>query len=183
MTDSEIKNSIDSHQLKQLIKAWGAELGFQQVGISDIDLSEHEPALADWLERGFHGEMNFMAAHGSKRSRPSELLPGTVSVVSVRMDYLPPKAQFSTSLEQCQHAYISRYALGRDYTKVIRNKLKRLGQKIEQQLGNSLSFRPFVDSAPVLERPLAEKAGLGWVGKHSLLIDKSAGSWFFLGEL
>ena len=177
-------SDINYYQLKQKIKSWGQDLGFQQVGISDIDLSRHEPELMKWLEKGYHGEMAFMAAHGTKRSRPDELLPGTVSVVSVRMDYLPPQASFATSLEGDDDAYISRYALGRDYHKVIRNKLKKLGQMIEQELGlENLAFRPFVDSAPVLERPLAEKAGLGWTGKHSLVINNQAGSWFFLGEL
>ncbi len=177
-------SDINYYQLKQKIKSWGQELGFEHVGISDIDLSEHEPAFLDWLERGFHGEMAFMASHGTKRTRPAELLPGTISIVSVRMDYLPPQAEFAKTLEQSDAAYISRYALGRDYHKVIRNKLKKLGQQIEQELGiENLSFRPFVDSAPVLERPIAEKAGLGWTGKHTLLLDKNAGSWFFLGEL
>lgn len=177
-------SDINFYQLKQKIKQWGLDLGFQQIGISDIDLSEQEPRMLEWLERGFHGEMRFMESHGTKRSRPHELLPGTVSVVSIRMDYLPPQAQFAQTLENSEQAYISRYALGRDYHKVIRNKLKKLGLLIEQEIGiKSLSFRPFVDSAPVLERPIAEKAGLGWVGKHSLLLNESAGSWFFLGEL
>ncbi|NVK24760.1 MAG: tRNA epoxyqueuosine(34) reductase QueG [Gammaproteobacteria bacterium] len=177
-------SATQNNEIKTLIKSWGQALGFQHVGVSDIDLSSQEPAMLKWLEKGYHGEMAFMQAHGTKRSRPNELMPGTVSVISVRMDYLPPDAQFSHTLAHDQHAYISRYALGRDYHKVIRNKLKKLGQQIEQYLGlENLSFRPFVDSAPVLERPLAEKAGLGWVGKHSLLLDENAGSWFFLGEL
>ena len=116
------------------------------------------------------------------RARPAELVPGTQRVISVKMNYLPPDASFAKNLKQTDKAYISRYALGRDYHKLIRNRLKKLGQKIEQQVGQ-LGFRPFVDSAPVLERQLAEKAGLGWRGKHSLLINKEAGSWFFLGEL
>lgn len=172
------------YQLAENIKLWATELGFDKVGISGIDLTEHEPKLKAWLENGFHGDMHFMTQHGNKRTRPDELLPGTVSVVSVRLDYLPSNAQFATTLSNSNNAYISRYALGRDYHKVIRNKLKQLGKKIEAHLGEeNLSFRPFVDSAPVLERPLAEKAGLGWVGKHSLLLDENAGSWFFLGEL
>ena len=179
-----LRSDINYYQLKQKIKSWGQELGFQHVGISDIDLSEHEPKFLQWLERGFHGEMAFMASHGTKRTRPAELLPGTISIVSVRMDYLPPQAEFAKTLEQSDAAYISRYALGRDYHKVIRNKLKKLGQMIEAEIGaEQLGFRPFVDSAPVLERPIAEKAGLGWTGKHTLLLDKQAGSWFFLGEL
>ncbi len=177
------KNSNYSY-LSDKIKTWGAELGFQQVGIADIDLTSHEGKLQQWLDNNFHGEMSFMERHGMKRARPAELLPGTISVVSVRLDYLPPSASFAENLQNPQQAYVSRYALGRDYHKVIRNKLKKLGEKIAQEIDQEdLAFRPFVDSAPVLERPLAEKAGLGWVGKHSLLLDENAGSWFFLGEL
>lgn len=170
--------------LPEKIKTWAKELGFQQVGFSDIDLSEFEQPFKDWLAKGFHGEMAFMAAHGNKRTRPAELLPGTLSIVSARMDYLPEDALFADTLEDPQRAYISRYALGRDYHKVVRNKLKQLGKKIEAELGlDDLSFRPFVDSAPVLERAIAQKAGLGWTGKHSLILNEKAGSWFFLGEL
>lgn len=177
-------STTNYYQLAENIKLWAKELGFNQVGIADIDLSDHEEKLKQWLDNGFHGDMHFMTQHGNKRTRPNELLPGTLSVVSVRLDYLPPKAKFAATLSDSKSGYISRYALGRDYHKVIRNKLKQLGQKVEQYLGEEpLSFRPFVDSAPVLERPLAAKAGLGWVGKHSLLLDESAGSWFFLGEL
>ena len=180
MTD----RTINYYQLAQKIKEWGQALGFQQVGVSDIDLSEHTQEFLDWLAKGYQGDMQFMAEHGSKRYKPEELLPGTVSIISVRMDYLPAQAEFAKTLEDDQRAYISRYALGRDYHKVIRNKLKKLGQQIAEEIGeNELSFRPFVDSAPVLERPIAEKAGLGWVGKHSLILSEDAGSWFFLGEL
>jgi epoxyqueuosine reductase len=175
-------NEIDLHQLAKDIKLWGKALGFQQVGISDIDLKEHEEKLQQWLDNQYHGEMDYMEKHGMKRARPAELHPGTLRVISVRMDYLPDNAQFARTLKDKNQAYISRYALGRDYHKVIRKRLKQLGQKIEQQVGK-LGYRPFVDSAPVLERPLAEKAGLGWTGKHSLLIDAKNGSWFFLGEL
>jgi epoxyqueuosine reductase len=175
---------MSTTELTHKIKQWGQELGFQQVGISDIDLSKYEPEMLDWLEKGFHGEMAYMQSHGTKRSRPAELLPGTISIVSVRLDYLPAQAKFASTLEQPNQAFISRYALGRDYHKVIRNKLKKLGQMIEKELGlDNLAFRPFVDSAPVLERPIAEKAGIGWTGKHSLVINQNAGSWFFLGEL
>lgn len=174
--------SLDLIKLANDIKDWGKELGFQQVGISDIDLSQHEQQLQEWLDKKYHGEMDYMEKHGMKRARPAELHPGTLRVISVRMDYLPDNAQFAKTLKNRNNAYISRYALGRDYHKVIRKKLKQLGQKIEQQVGQ-LGYRPFVDSAPVLERPLAEKAGLGWVGKHSLLIDAQTGSWFFIGEL
>ena len=174
--------NIDYIELAAKIKQWGKEFGFAEVGITDIDLSEHEAQLQRWLDNGYHGEMNYMAAHGMKRARPAELVPGTQRIISVKMNYLPPEASFAKALGNKETAYISRYALGRDYHKVIRNKLKKLGQKIEQEVGQ-FGFRPFVDSAPVLERQLAEKAGLGWRGKNSLLINKQAGSWFFLGEL
>lgn len=178
------KANLNYYQLAEKIKEWGRDLGFQHVGFSDIDLSNQEAAFLDWLDKGFHGDMTFMERHGLKRCRPQELLPGTISVVSVRMDYLPPNASFATNLSTPEHAYISRYALGRDYHKVLRNQLKKLGQKVAEFVGDeALLFRPFVDSAPVLERPLAEKAGLGWTGKHSLILNKDAGSWFFLGEL
>ena len=164
------------------IKIWGKSLGFQEVGITDIDLKDQEANLQKWLDNDYHGEMDYMAKHGMKRARPEELLPGTVRVISARMDYLPDDAQFASNLEDKDLAYISRYALGRDYHKVLRKKLKQLGDKIQTEV-KDLGFRPFVDSAPVLERPLAEKAGLGWVGKHSLLLGKESGSWFFIGEL
>ncbi|MBQ4848578.1 tRNA epoxyqueuosine(34) reductase QueG [Pseudoalteromonas sp. MMG012] len=173
---------IDYIELAKKIKQWGVELGFAEVGITDIDLSQHEAQLQRWLDNGYHGEMAYMAAHGMKRARPAELVPGTQRVISVKMNYLPPDASFAKALNNKQTAYISRYALGRDYHKVMRNRLKKLGQKIEREV-EQLGYRPFVDSAPVLERQLAEKAGLGWRGKNSLLINKKAGSWFFLGEL
>ncbi|TEW56485.1 tRNA epoxyqueuosine(34) reductase QueG [Psychromonas sp. RZ22] len=169
-------------ELAQKIKEWGKVLGFQKVGISDINLIDHEVNLQKWLDNNYHGEMDYMAKHGMKRARPNELLPGTLRVISARMDYLPEDAQFASNLENKDLAYISRYALGRDYHKVLRKKLKQLGDKIQHEV-SEFGFRPFVDSAPVLERPLAEKAGLGWIGKHSLLLDKTAGSWFFIGEL
>lgn len=172
----------DYKQLALDIKRWGEELGFSEVGITDIDLTKHEAQLQRWLDLGYHGDMEYMAAHGMKRARPAELVPGTQRVISVKMNYLPPDARFAKNLKENNKAYISRYALGRDYHKLMRNRLKKLGQKIELHV-DRLGFRPFVDSAPVLERQLAEKAGLGWQGKHSLLINKEAGSWFFLGEL
>ncbi|WP_354623384.1 tRNA epoxyqueuosine(34) reductase QueG [Psychromonas sp. MME2] len=175
-TDLSLKRLADN------IKAWGKALGLQKVGITNIDLTEQEQHLQQWLDNQYHGEMDYMQKHGMKRARPAELHPGTLRVISVRMDYLPEHAQFAQTLKNKNNAYISRYALGRDYHKVVRKKLKQLGQQIEQQVGQ-LGYRPFVDSAPILERPLAEKAGLGWVGKHSLLIDAKAGSWFFIGEL
>lgn len=173
---------IDYQALATNIKLWAQELGFQKVGICDVDLSQHEAALEQWLDAGYHGSMDWMARHGVMRARPNELHPGTIRVISARMDYLPPQAGFASNLSDPTQAYISRYALGRDYHKLIRNQLKKLGQKIEAEV-EQLGYRPFVDSAPILERPLAEKAGLGWTGKHSLLLDKDAGSWFFLGEL
>ncbi|MDO3387304.1 tRNA epoxyqueuosine(34) reductase QueG [Gilvimarinus sp. SDUM040013] len=180
---------FDFTQLAADIKRWGRELGFQQVGITDADLSAHEPALQEWLERGYHGQMSWMADHGNKRSRPAELVPGTARVICVRMDYLPGDTEQIKVLKSPDKAYISRYALGRDYHKLIRKRLAQLGKKIEAALPVELKptderqNRAFVDSAPVLERPLADKAGLGWTGKHTLILNSEAGSWFFLGEL
>ncbi|MEN8616410.1 tRNA epoxyqueuosine(34) reductase QueG [Shewanella baltica] len=169
------------------IKTWGKALGFAQVGICDTDLTAEEAKLQAWLDKGFHGEMAYMAPHGMMRARPQELHPGTVRVISVRMDYLPPEAGFATNLTDPNLGYISRYAGGRDYHKLIRARLKKLGDQISAELVSlgfdAADFRPFVDSAPVLERPLAEKAGIGWTGKHSLILNHEAGSWFFLGEL
>jgi epoxyqueuosine reductase len=172
-----------SHQLAALIKTWGRELGFQQIGIAGIDLGESEVRLLDWLAVGFHGEMDYMARHGVKRSRPAELVPGTVRVIAARMDYLPPDIADSWQvLNQHDLGYVSRYALGRDYHKVLRSRLQRLADRIAAVIG-PFGYRVFVDSAPVLEKALAAKAGLGWIGKHSNLLDRQAGSWFFLGEI
>ena len=169
--------------LKADIVRWSEQLGFQQLGVSDVDLTEAELRLGEWLADDFHGEMDYMGKHGSKRSRPAELVPGTLRVISVRMDYLPPgQDQSADLLDHDSRAYISRYALGRDYHKVIRRRLQKLASRIEQQVG-SFGYRAFVDSAPVLEKPLAENAGLGWIGKHTNIINSEAGSWFFLGEL
>ncbi|KGD74156.1 tRNA epoxyqueuosine(34) reductase QueG [Pantoea vagans] len=173
---------LDLHELAQQIKQWGLDLGFQQVGITDTDLSAEEPRLQEWLDKQYHGEMAWMARHGMMRARPHELLPGTLRVISVRMNYLPAKAAFASTLKNPRLGYVSRYALGRDYHKVLRNRLKKLAEMI-QQYCDELNLRPFVDSAPLLERPLAAKAGLGWTGKHSLILNREAGSWFFLGEL
>lgn len=172
----------DLNQLAQHIRQWGEALGFQQVGICAIDLSEEEPRLQAWLDKNYHGDMAWMERHGMLRARPAELHPGTLRVISVRMDYLPAGAAFASTLNNPHLGYISRYALGRDYHKILRNRLKQLGEKI-QEFCHTLNFRPFVDSAPLLERPLAAKAGLGWTGKHSLLLNRQSGSWFFLGEL
>jgi epoxyqueuosine reductase len=176
-------NGEDLAALRREIVAWCSELGFQQTGISDIDLAVAEKRLAEWLARKFHGSMDYMQRHGSKRSRPEELVPGTVRVISVRMNYLPePQESAIGLLDHNSLAYISRYALGRDYHKVMRGRLRELARRIQQRIGE-FGHRVFVDSAPVLEKALAEKAGLGWIGKHSNLINKNTGSWFFLGEL
>ena len=170
-------------ELVDAIRRWGRELGFQQVAIADTDLGEYEARLDVWLEQGHQGEMDWMAAHGRKRSRPELLHPGTRSVIVVRMDYLPPAATpVEDLIEQPDKACISRYAIGRDYHKVLRSRLKKLAQRIENAIG-PFGHRVFTDSAPVLEKPLAEKAGLGWIGKHTNLLNRQAGSWFFLGEL
>jgi len=170
-------------RLAERIRDWGTELGFQKVGICDTALGEHEQRLLDWLALGFHGEMGYMARHGTRRSRPQELVPGTVRVISARMDYAteaaPPDSKL---LERPEQAVVSRYALGRDYHKLLRSRLRRLAARIEDAIG-PFGYRVFVDSAPVLEKALAEKAGLGWIGKHSNLLDRRAGSWFFLGEI
>lgn len=169
--------------LAQQIKQWGQELGFQQIGITDTDLPEAEAYLQNWLANDFHGEMEYMQRHGEKRSRPALLQPGTTRIISARMDYLPETASaINQALDNPYSAYISRYALGRDYHKLMRNRLQKLADKIQNEVGD-FGYRAFVDSAPVLEKALAEKAGLGWIGKHSNLINRKAGSWFFLGEI
>lgn len=169
--------------LKQAIGGWSRELGFQQMGVSDIELEKHETFLNQWLDDGFHGEMDYMQRHGSMRSHPSELHPGTRRVISVRMDYLPEtETEVEALLQQPDKGVISRYALGRDYHKLMRKRLQKLAHRIEAHIGE-FGYRVFVDSAPVMEKALAEKAGLGWIGKHSNVINKKAGSWFFLGEI
>jgi len=179
---NKLFSTAEMSTLAAQIKQWALELGFSEVGIADTDLQLEEARLQQWLDAGMQGEMHYMAAHGMMRARPAELLPGTLRVISVRLDYLPKAAGFATNLADPNQAYISRYALGRDYHKIIRQKLKQLADKISAVYGE-FGYRPFVDSAPVLERPLAAKAGLGWIGKHSLLLNPKAGSWFFLGEL
>ena len=174
--------------LSTSIKNWGLALGFNHIGITDTDLHKAEAGHEDWIKKGFHGEMDYMAKHGIKRTRPAELVPNTLRVISVRLDYLPPNAADSENiLQNSEKAFISRYALGRDYHKVLRNKLQKLCEKIQAELPNfntdHFEYRAFTDSAPVLEIALAEKAGLGWRGKHTLLINKDRGSWFFLGEI
>jgi epoxyqueuosine reductase len=179
----EEAQTLDFGLLAQDIKRWGVELGFQQIGITDCDLGDAESRLAEWLARGWQGDMDYMAAHGTKRSRPGELVPGTLRVISVRMDYLPAAARAPMDvLADPAAAYLSRYALGRDYHKVLRRRLQRLADRITEAIG-PFRYRAFTDSAPVMEVALAEKAGLGWRGKHTLLLNRQAGSWFFLGEL
>lgn len=165
------------------IKRWGLTLGFDAVGITDLELESHEMRLDEWIDQGMHGEMDYMHKHGRKRSRPAQLVPGTRRVISVRMDYAPSDiAQAETILEERNTGYISRYALGRDYHKVLRARLQKLATRINSEIGE-FGYRVFTDSAPVLEKALAEKSGLGWIGKHSNLLDAKTGSWFFLGEL
>ena len=158
------------------IRQWAAALGFQQLGVTDVDLEEHEGYLRKWLDAGYHGTMDYMAKHGNKRSRPRELVPGTCRVISVRMDYLADDTQPLRVLESPEKAYVSRYALGRDYHKLIRKRLATLAKQIEARAGGG-RYRAFVDSAPVLERAVAERAGLGWIAKNTMLINSDAGSW------
>ena len=176
-------SEFDYIRLADDIKAWGNELGFQQVGISATELGEDETHLLNWLAAGRHGAMDYMQRHGVKRSRPEELQAGTLRVISVRMDYDPPAARDAWEvIEDSTLGYISRYALGRDYHKLLRSRLQKLADRIAAHIG-PFGYRAFVDSAPVLEKALARNAGLGWIGKHTNLINTSAGSWFFLGEL
>ena len=174
------------NQYKQLahdIKLWGQELGFQQVGISDINLSQAEVHFVNWLNLHRHGNMDYMEKHGIKRCRPADLIPGTISVISTRMDYFPVSTVNPEEiLHNSQLAYISRYALGKDYHKVMRKRLQKLVNRIVHRIDN-FNYRVFTDSAPILEKALAEKAGLGWIGKHSNIINQQCGSWFFLGEI
>lgn len=182
MQNITLSNDLLATLAKQ-IKIWGETLGFQKIGISDIDLSSAEAQLIQWLEKNFHADMHYMEKHGTKRSRPNELKPGTLRIISVRMDYYPEPAQEPWSvINNADLGYVSRYALGRDYHKVMRKKLKKLALLIEGYTPE-LEYRVFVDSAPVLEKAIAEKAGLGWIGKHSNLLSREAGSWFFLGEI
>jgi epoxyqueuosine reductase len=175
--------AVDLTALARDIKQWGRQLGFQEIGIADCDLSAAEARLRDWLDQGCHGEMDYMAKHGVKRSRPAELVPGTLRVISVRLDYWPDDAREAGDvLDAPDRAYIARYALGRDYHKVLRARLQQLATKIEDSVG-PFGYRVFTDSAPVMEVALAAKAGLGWRGKHTLLLTRERGSWFFLGEI
>lgn len=175
-------DKITFSQLATHIKQWGHELGFQQVGITDTDLGLYEERFMAWLAKGFHGKLQYMEQHGTKRTRPAELIPGTVRIISVRLDYLPPDTSIAEVLQDTNKGYISRYALGRDYHRLMRKRLDELAAKIEHAVG-AFGYRSFTDSAPVLEKAIAEKAGLGWIGKHTNIINPKAGSWFFLGEI
>jgi epoxyqueuosine reductase len=178
----------DGQQLLEQLRLWAGELGFSQIGVAGVDLSTAEPGLQAWLEAGFHGSMHYMAAHGPKRARPAELVPGTVSVITARMDYLPrdtgadwPSTERERVLEPGQ-ATISVYARGRDYHKVLRTRLQALADRLAREIG-PFGHRAFTDSAPVLEVELAARSGIGWRGKHTLALHREAGSMFFLGEL
>ncbi len=164
------------------IQDWARELGFQQVGITDVDLGEHPQYLERWLAAGYQGDMHYMSKHAERRSHPEQLIPGTLRVISLRMDYWQDDTQAIDVLQSKDRAYISRYALGRDYHKLIRKRLAQLAQRIENASAGG-QYRAFVDSAPVLERAVAENAGLGWIAKNTMLINPQAGSWFFLGEI
>jgi epoxyqueuosine reductase len=174
--------ATDLARLAGDIKRWGSELGFQEIGIAECELGEAESRLASWLARGWHGKMSYMERHGAKRARPAELVPGTLRVISARLDYLPAARSAASVLEEPKLAYVSRYALGRDYHKLMRRRLQRLADRITHEVG-PFRYRAFTDSAPVMEVALAERAGLGWRGKHTLLLSRRAGSYFFLGEL
>jgi len=173
---------MDFAALAAQVKAWGHELGFQKIGIAAVDLPADEQRLLDWLAAGRHGEMDYMQRHGTRRARPAELVPGTVRVISARMDYWPRGADPEAVLGDATLGYVSRYALGRDYHKVLRTRLAQLADRLAVAAG-AAGYRAFTDSAPVLEKALARDAGLGWIGKHTNLLDRRDGSWFFLGEV
>jgi epoxyqueuosine reductase len=173
---------MDLAALAAQVKAWGRELGFQGVGIAEVELPQDERHLLDWLAAGRHGDLHYMARHGLRRARPAELVPGTVRVVSARMDYRPPGQDPGTVLAEPSLGYVSRYAVGRDYHKLVRGRLARLADRLAATAG-AAGYRAFTDSAPVLEKALARDAGLGWIGKHTNLLDRHEGSWFFLGEI
>ncbi len=175
--------ALDSAALLAEIRTWSEELGFARLGVANLALGTDEAQFRDWLSAGFHGEMAYMSRHGTKRTRPAELVPGTVSCISVRMNYWSADAEPADSvLANPRQAYVSRYALGRDYHKLLRNRLQTLCDRIAAAVG-PFGHRVFTDSAPVLEKALARNAGLGWIGKHTNLIDRDAGSYFFLGEI
>jgi epoxyqueuosine reductase len=177
-----MNNMLNMVELAEDIKTWARTLGFQHVGITDCDLQAYTPDFATWLAKGFHGELEYMARHRDLRENPEQLLPNTLRIISVGMHYLPPDTQAVHILHSDEKAYISRYALGGDYHKFIRKRLTQLADKIQGVVGE-FGYRAFSDSAPILEKPLGVKAGLGWIGKNTLLMNKTSGSWFFLGEL
>ena len=169
--------------IKQQLRAWGWELGFQQIGIAPIQLASAETDLRAWLAAGYHGEMQWMASHGDRRTRPAKLIPGTTRVIVARMDYLPDEARSPRALlDEPVKAYIARYSLGRDYHKLLRRRLQQLADRVTENYGD-FGYRVFVDSGPVMEKPLAALAGLGWQGKHTNLLNRDAGSWFLLGTI
>ena len=171
----------DLSLLAEQIKLWSSELGFSSIGITDINLSQDQRYLEKWLEKDYHGEMKYMERHGKKRSQPAELVEGTKRIISLSMNYLPENYNGLELLKEDKKAFVSGYARGRDYHKIMRSRLKKLVSKIK--VHSSHENRVFVDSAPVLEKALAQKAGLGWIGKNTLLLNKNAGSYFFLGEI
>ncbi|GAB6069986.1 tRNA epoxyqueuosine(34) reductase QueG [Thiomicrorhabdus hydrogeniphila] len=180
---SDNLSKITPNDLSNQIKIWGKELGFADIGISDIQLSAYEAKYFNWIGENFHGQMDYMERHGTKRTRPNELEPGTSTIISVRMNYFDAHSNHAIQqLHSTDKAYVSRYALGKDYHKLMRKRLQSLANKINEVTDN-FQYRAFSDSAPVLERPIAEKAGLGFIGKNSLIIHPRAGSWFFLGEI
>jgi epoxyqueuosine reductase len=172
---------VDPHALRQELDARAAELGFAAVGVADLELGEHPAHLRRWLAAGRHGTMDWMARHADKRAAPERLEPWTLRVIVARLDYLPPADEPLRVLEHPEQAYVSRYALGRDYHRIVRPRLARLARRLEAAAGGR--YRAFTDSAPVLEKALAERAGLGWIGKNTLLLSREAGSFFFLGEI
>ena len=174
---------VNFDALAELIKAWGAQLGFTHTAVSDVDLREAEQRLGAWIAKNFHGEMDYLSRHGVKRTRPGELVAGTIRAITVRMDYLPQSMiDAQNALSNPSLGYISRYALGRDYHKMMRRKLQKLAERIRAEVG-TFGYRAFCDSAPVMEKALAQKSGHGWIGKHTNLLNRESGSWFFLGEL
>jgi len=188
VSSREISEENQLDKLVGQIEGWAHEAGFQQVGISDVDMQNEQSRLRAWLDKRYHGSMRWMEKHADKRLQPELLHPGTLRIISLRMNYLPENTEPVKVLKSPEKAYVSRYALGRDYHKLIRKRLANIAKKIETEASAiyadlKISQRPFVDSAPVLERPAAHKAGLGWIGKHTLLINENAGSFFFLGEI
>ncbi len=183
MTASALPATLDPTALRASLSGWAEELGFTGLGIATLDLPADEAHFLEWLRLGFNGDMGYMSRHGNKRTRPVELIPGTVSCISVRMDYWTKEAaEPAATLADASTGYISRYALGRDYHKLLRSRLQKLCGRIQEAIG-PFGYRVFTDSAPVLEKALARNAGLGWIGKHTNLIDRNAGSYFFLGEI